>query len=164
MGRSQETANKKEREKQRARKQQEKRENAGEKAKQRKKGRSPNDMIAYLDENGNISSTPPIQEKRESIQPGRNSGQVFPNRKKDSRPQQGPALASYYNLVKGFSPIIDDESKQQVFVHNSQLSGTISENDRVQFEIENSIKGPSAVNLSKNIINTNLTQYKKPHP
>lgn len=150
MGRSQETVSKKEREKKRARKQQEKREKMQERKQDKEKGKSKslNDMIAYLDENGNISSTPPDPRKKrvfshEDIQIS------VPKQEERQQAAKRTGIVTYYNQVKGFGFINDNESKQRVFVHSSQLSGTIMENDRVQFEIENSIKGPTAVNLSK---------------
>lgn len=148
MGRSQETVNKREREKQRARKAQEKKEKMQERKQNKEKGKSMNDMIAYLDENGNISSTPPDPKKKrvfshEDIQIS------VPKQEERQQAAIRTGIVSYYNQAKGFGFITDNETKERVFVHNSQLSGPIMENDRVQFEIENSIKGPSAVNLSK---------------
>jgi cold shock CspA family protein len=147
MGKSQETVSKKEREKQRARKQQDKREKMMERKQNKEKGNF-NDMIAYLDENGNISSTPPDPRKKRVF----NSEEIHvsvPKQEARAQAARRTGVVTYYNLVKGFGFINDDESKQRVFVHNSQLSGPIMENDRVQFEIENSLKGPSAVNILK---------------
>jgi cold shock CspA family protein len=148
MGKSQETFSKKEREKQRARKQQDKREKMQERKQNKEKGKSLNDMIAYLDENGNISATPPDPKKKrvfvqEDIQIS------VPKLEERQQAAIRTGIVTYYNMVKGFGFINDDETKQRVFVHNSQLSGPVMENDRVQYEIENSVKGPSAVNISK---------------
>lgn len=148
MGKSQETFNKKEREKQKARKQQEKREKMQERKNNKENGKSLNDMIAYLDENGNLTSTPPDPRKRRPI----NQEEIQISVPKQEFRQQAAkrtGTVTYYNQVKGFGFINDDESKQRVFVHNSQLAKQVSENDRVEFEIENSHKGPSAVNVSK---------------
>src|SRR5215216_4735983 len=62
MGRSQETWNKKEKEKQKARK--EKEERKQERKENAKQGKSLEDMMAYIDENGNISATPPDPRKK----------------------------------------------------------------------------------------------------
>jgi cold shock CspA family protein len=148
MGKSQTTANKKEREKQRARKQQEKKEKMLERKQHKGKGKSLNDMIAYLDENGNISATPPDPRKKQVF----NQEEIqisIPKQEERQQAAQKTGVVSYYNQAKGFGFIIEDETKQRVFVHNSELSGPISENDRVQFEVEKSHKGPSAINLSK---------------
>jgi cold shock CspA family protein len=148
MGKSQETFTKREREKQKARKQQDKREKMQERKQNKKEGKSLNDMIAYLDENGNISSTPPDPRKKRVF----NQEEIQVSVPKQEARQQAAiktGTVTYYNHAKGFGFINDDETKQRVFLHNSQLSTSVMENDRVQYEIENSIKGPSAVNIIK---------------
>lgn len=56
----------------------------------------------------------------------------------------------FFNQSKGYGFIIVDETKQEVFVHANDLQGvTITENDRVQFEIQEGKKGLNAVNVSK---------------
>ena len=148
MGKSQETFTKREREKQKARKQQEKREKMQERKQNKEKGTSLNDMIAYLDENGNISSTPPDPRKKRVF----NQEEIHVSVPKQEQRQQEAkrtGIVTYYNQVKGFGFINDDETKERVFLHNSQLSSQVMENDRLQFEIENGFKGPSAVNVIK---------------
>lgn len=148
MGKSQETFTKREREKKQAKKAQEKREKMHERKQNKKEGKSMDDMMAYLDENGNISSTPPDPRKKrvfiqEDIQVS------VPKQEQRQQAAIRTGTVTYYNMAKGFGFINDDETKERVFLHNSQLSGPIMENDRVQFETENSIKGPSAVNIIK---------------
>lgn len=58
MARSGQSFNKRKKEKQRVRQRQEKREKMEER-KAAKKEKSLDDMLAYVDENGNLSSTPP---------------------------------------------------------------------------------------------------------
>jgi CspA family cold shock protein len=56
----------------------------------------------------------------------------------------------FFNQSKGYGFIIVDETKQEVFVHANDLQGvSITENDRVQFEIQEGKKGANAVNVSK---------------
>src|SRR3990170_6334473 len=64
MGKSQETFGKKEKEKKRLKQRQEKQEKMDERKANAKKGKSLDEMMAYLDENGNISSTPPDPKKK----------------------------------------------------------------------------------------------------
>ena len=61
-----ETWNKKEREKKKQQSKKEKEERKRER-KENAKGKSQDDMIAYIDENGNISSTPPDPRKMKKI-------------------------------------------------------------------------------------------------
>ena len=59
MGKSGETFNKKEKEKKRAKQKKDKAEKMEERKANVKKCKSLDEMMAYIDENGNISSTPP---------------------------------------------------------------------------------------------------------
>ena len=64
MGRSTETFSKKEREKKKSIKLREKKEKAEDRKANSDKGKSLDDMMAYIDENGNITSTPPDPMKK----------------------------------------------------------------------------------------------------
>lgn len=59
MSKSKETFNKREKEKKRLQHRQEKLEKMQQRKALEKKGKSLDDMIAYIDENGNITSIPP---------------------------------------------------------------------------------------------------------
>ena len=67
MARSSETFNKKEKEKKRLKKHQDKREKAEDRKANSDKGKTLEEMLAYVDENGNISSTPPDINKKKKI-------------------------------------------------------------------------------------------------
>ena len=64
MAKSKETFNKKEKEKKRLKERQEKKERMEYRKANATKGKSLDDMMAYIDENGNISSTPPDPKKK----------------------------------------------------------------------------------------------------
>ena len=68
MSKSQETWNKKEREKKKQKSRQDKEEKKQERKEHAKEGKSFDDMLAYIDENGNLSSTPPDPGKKKKIQ------------------------------------------------------------------------------------------------
>jgi CspA family cold shock protein len=56
----------------------------------------------------------------------------------------------FFNAAKGFGFIVDDATNKDIFVHVTGLNGiTIQEKDKVQFEIEDGKKGPSAVKVEK---------------
>lgn len=56
----------------------------------------------------------------------------------------------FFNQSKGYGFIIVDDTKQEVFVHANDLKGlSITENDKVQFEIQEGKKGLNAVNVTK---------------
>ena len=67
MARSQETFSKKENEKKRIKKKQDKQEKKEERKANSTKGKSLDDMMAYIDEDGNLSSTPPDPRKKKIV-------------------------------------------------------------------------------------------------
>ncbi|HEU4859185.1 MAG TPA: cold shock domain-containing protein [Chitinophagaceae bacterium] len=141
-----ESWNKKEREK---KKQKERRDKA-EKMQERKENAKKNnfdDMIAYLDENGNLSSTPPDPRKRvevklEDIQIGVPE-YVPPTEEELTR----KGKVTFFNNEKGFGFIKDMQTQQSLFVHANNLTAPIKENDKVSFEVEMGQRGPMAVNV-----------------
>lgn len=149
MGKSQETFSKKEKEKKRLKKQQDKREKMEERKANAKKGKSLEEMMAYIDENGNISATPPdpkrkVQIKQEDIQIG--------------VPKQVPlseadlirnGVVTFFNDTKGFGFIRDLQTQESIFVHVNQLQDRIKEHDKVSFELQKGPKGPVAHNVKK---------------
>jgi CspA family cold shock protein len=59
----------------------------------------------------------------------------------------------WFNDAKGFGYITPDDGSKDVFVHFSAIQGagykTHKENDQVQFDVEQTPKGPRAANLRK---------------
>lgn len=53
----------------------------------------------------------------------------------------------FFNETKGFGFIVDSENGKDVFVHMSGLVDKVKENDRVTFEVQETPKGLSAVNV-----------------
>jgi len=53
----------------------------------------------------------------------------------------------FFNDSKGFGFIIDDESKQEYFVHVTGIIDEIREGDAVDFELAEGKKGLNAVNV-----------------
>lgn len=147
MARSQESFNKKEVKNKKDKKRKEKEK----KMLERKEGgkTSFEDMIMYVDENGQLTSTPPDQQERIEIDaedieigiPKRAEGEV------QSKERIG--TVSFYNDSKGYGFIRDNETKESIFVHANNLTDPIAEGNRVSFEIEKGQKGPVAVRVKK---------------
>jgi cold shock CspA family protein len=141
------TIGKKEKEKQRQQKKKEKEQRKAERQANAKSG-SLEDMIAYVDENGNITSTPPDPSKKKTVNESdivigsRNIGgiEVDPIRK---------GRVTFFNTSKGYGFITDSDSQQSVFVHVNALITPIAENDIVTFQIEQGPKGAAAVSVKK---------------
>ncbi len=59
----------------------------------------------------------------------------------------------WFNMKKGFGFIEREDKEKDVFVHASEVreSGLrfLNEGDSIEFSLENSDKGPSAINLKK---------------
>jgi len=145
-----ETWNKKEREKKKQKEKKDKAEKMLERKEKAKDGKSFDDMIAYVDEFGNFSSTPPDPRKKvniklEDIEIGVPK-YVPPTEEELIR--QGKI--TFFNNDKGFGFIKDSISQESIFVHANNLSGPVKENDKVSFEIEMGQRGAMAVNVKIN--------------
>jgi cold shock protein len=53
----------------------------------------------------------------------------------------------FFNSTKGFGFIKVDGTDEEVFVHKSEISGYLQENDKVEFEIQKGEKGLNAVKV-----------------
>ena len=58
-------------------------------------------------------------------------------------------VVKFFNNEKGFGFIVDEESKEDVFVHKTGLVDNIQEDDAVEFEVEQGNRGINAVNVTK---------------
>ena len=146
MGKSQETSNKKEI---RNKKEKKRKEKAKKKLarKENEKASGLDDMIAYVDENGMITSTPPDPAKKittnlEDIRisvPKQDPNQNYdPIRK---------GTVTFFNDSKGYGFIRDAETQESVFVHINNLLEEIKEGNLVSYEREMGPKGASATNV-----------------
>jgi cold shock CspA family protein len=149
MAKSKETFNKKEKEKKRLKERLDKKERMEQRKANAVKGKSLDDMMAYIDENGNIVSSPPDPKKKkvytvEEIEIG--------VRKEEEgngieEPRQG--TVSFFNQAKGFGFIKDGKTGERIFVHANQLNEQITEEDQVTYEVEMGFKGLSAIDVKK---------------
>jgi cold shock CspA family protein len=142
-----ESWSKKEREKRKQKERQDKAEKMQQRREKAKEGKNPDSMIAYVDENGNFSSTPP--DPRKKIKIILEDIAISVPRQEDL-PQEElirNGKVTFFNVSKGFGFIKDNLSQQSIFVHTNNLSDAIQENDKVSFEVEMSHRGPMAVNV-----------------
>ena len=145
MGKSQESFNKKEREKKLRKKKQEKLERR-EQRKQEKaeKGKlSFEEQLTYVDENGNFTSTPPDPSKRKKI----NAEDIVlgvPPREADDADTQKSGKVHSFQPDKGFGFITDAATKESIFVHINDAYESIQVGDEVTFETEMGPKGIKA--------------------
>lgn len=148
MAKSQETWNKKEREK---KKMQQKKEKAERKLERKSEnaGKSLEDMMAYVDENGNITSTPPDPGKRKAVNADDIEISIPKQRAMDAEEVIRKGVVTFFNETKGFGFIKDLQTQESIFVHVNGLEEAIKENNQVTFEVERGLKGLNAVRVKK---------------
>jgi cold shock CspA family protein len=147
MSKSQETFGKKEKEKKRLKKRKEKAEKREER-KENSKGGGLANMLAYVDEFGNISDTPPDPENKVEIE----LEDIEISVRKKEIVEDDPiktGKVDFFNTEKGFGFIKETGTNQSFFVHVKGLIDEIKENDKVSFELEKGLKGWNAVRVTK---------------
>ncbi len=146
MARSQETFNKKE---VRTRKEKKRKEKEQKRAKRKIEGKknSFDDMIAYVDEFGMITSTPPDPKNKTVVVAEDIELKITKNNPENTNDYLRKGVVTFFNESKGFGFIRDLESHQRVFVHANSLLEPIKENNVVVFEIGKGPKGPSAMKV-----------------
>ena len=148
MGRSQETFGKKDNEKKRAKKKTEKEERKVERQANAKAGAPLEEMFAYVDENGNITATPPDPTKKRIIKDEDIRISVAKQEDREPEDTMRTGTVTFFNTSKGYGFIKDSQSQESIFVHaNGLAGGAIGENDKVSFEVEMGPKGPNAVRV-----------------
>ncbi|MCY7349048.1 MAG: cold shock domain-containing protein [Cytophagaceae bacterium] len=149
MGRSTETFSKKEKEKARQKKKRDKEEKREERKANPTTGQTLDEMMAYVDENGNLTTTPPDPRKKrviklEEVQIGVSKQEALP-------PEEAirKGVVTFFNESKGYGFIRDLQTQDSIFVHASGLVDQVTEQDKVTFEIAMTPKGPNAVDVKK---------------
>ena len=146
MGRSQETYHKKEVRSRKEKKRKDKEKKRLERKEGEKKG-GLDDMIAYVDENGRITSTPPDPTKKkeeiklEDIEIG------IPKKEDIEEEIERTGVVTFFNDSKGYGFIKDSISGDSIFVHINNVIDEIKDGNKVSFEIEMGPKGPTAVKV-----------------
>jgi cold shock CspA family protein len=148
MAKSHETWNKKEAEKKKQKKRQDKEQKKEDRKANAKEGKtSLDEMMAYVDEYGNITSTPPDPSKKIVIKEEDIEINIPRNRNATQQDVVRRGIVTFFNDSKGYGFIKDQESQDSIFVHLNGLVDSIKENNKVTFEVEMGPKGPNAVNV-----------------
>lgn len=137
--------NKRELEKKREQKRQEKQKRK-EDRKANSGGNSLEDMIAYVDENGVITSTPPDPDAKQEVDASAISISTPQRPEEEDVPLRG--RVEHFNQAKGYGFIKDLASTEKYFFHVSNAPENISEGHIVFFELEKGQKGLNAVRIT----------------
>lgn len=107
------------------------------------KGKGLDDMLMYVDANGQLTSTPPdhvdkIEIDLDNIQLGAAPIEAEEIRK--------TGIVTFFS-EKGYGFITEDKSKENVFFHSNNCMELVKKGNKVSFEKERSPKGFSAVDI-----------------
>lgn len=139
------TFNKKALQQKRAKKKQDKLEKKEDRKANNDKGKSLDDMIVYLDENGNFTNIPPDKQKK----PKNKVDNFVPNTVNNSEDVIYFGKLALFFSEKNYGFITEEQSQSSIFVHSNQLGSNINVNDKVSFIIENTPKGKAAKTVKK---------------
>ena len=118
--------------------------NRKEERKQSGKANSFDDMIAYVDEYGMITSTPPDPDReKEEI----NQEEISISTAKQEEPDVLKGRVEHFNVEKGYGFIKDLAGTDKYFFHVNNVLTNIVENDIVTFDLEQGKRGLNAINI-----------------
>jgi cold shock CspA family protein len=144
------TFGKKEREKKKLKKRQDKEGKKEERKANSNKGKALEDMIAYVDEYGNLSDTPPVpMAERKPSRVQDYSQSELGDEKEAPTLSMREGVVNFFNEQKGYGFITDKKTKKSIFVHIHALKEPVIQGDRVQFNVESNQKGLNAINVKK---------------
>jgi len=147
MAKSQVTIIKQEKEKKRLKKRLEKQQKKEERKANAAAG-GLDDMIAYVDEFGNITDTSPEPGTKTKVD-AESIEVSIPKKGKETMPSFFTGRVEFFDDRKGFGFIKEQERQDKYFVHANGLLEIIKEGDMVTFELERSFKGMNCINVKK---------------
>ena len=109
--------------------------------------RSFEDMLAYVDENGVLHTTPQDVKPREEI----DISEIEVSVPRQSEAEEAEPLSGrveYFTSSKGYGFIKDASDGEKYFFHVTNAPAGIAEGDRVTFELERGTRGLNAVRIA----------------
>lgn len=101
------------------------------------KGKSLEEMIIYVDINGNFTDVPPQLQQKENEKKAKTAHHIFYS-----------GVVTHVN-EKGYGFIKENDSKESVFFHKKALSEPVQINDKVEFTKESREQGFRALQVHK---------------
>lgn len=142
------TFEKREKEKKRLQKQEEKKRKKEER-KANKTGGGLENMMAYVDEFGRITDTPPDPAKRKEIDISEIEIGVPRRSAEEEAPAARTGRVDFFDTSKGFGFINEDSSRERLFFHVSGLIDEVRDGDKVTYDVERGPRGMNAVRVKK---------------
>ena len=105
------------------------------------------EMLAYVDENGVLHTTPPKVGEREEIDASQIEVSV-PRRSKPEEIVPFEGRVEYFDAAKGYGFIRNSDNGEKYFFHITQAPAAIAEGNRVTFELERGTRGMNAVRVA----------------
>ncbi len=115
------------------------------------KGKSLEEMMAYVDEHGNLSETPPDPKKAYSVSVEEIAIDI-PKAAPEDVDAAPIGVISYFDPSKGYGFIVDEQTKERLFVHVKSLAQPgmeLNTGDRVSYTAMRSPRGMQAVSVVK---------------
>jgi cold shock CspA family protein len=144
MGRSHESFSKREKEKKKQKRKEDKLKRKEDR--QEEGGKSFEDMIAYVDNKGNIVDTPPDPSEKEEVE-AEDIILGIPPKSESDEVMVNEGTVSFFDDSKGFGFIKVKGSQESLFTHVSRHEDEIKEGNKVSFDVEPGDRGPVAVNV-----------------
>ena len=107
--------------------------------------KSFDEMIAYVDENGVITSTPPDPDKKQVVE--LENIMVSTPKKEEMEEVELKGRVEFLNQDKGYGFIKDLSGTEKYFFHVSNAVEDIAEGNMVSFELERGDRGMNAVKV-----------------
>lgn len=148
MAKSQATYAKKEKENKRLKKRQEK-ELKKEERRANASGGGFESMIAYVDEFGRITDTPPDPAKKQKVDAASIEIGIPRKLEEDEVSPERLGKVAFFDQSKGYGFINETGTGEKYFVHISGVIDEIVADDHVSFELERGMKGMNAVKVKK---------------
>lgn len=149
MGKVKETYGKKEIAKKKIQNRRDKEERKEQRKASSSKGKGIDAMMAYIDENGNLSATPPDPSKKKEIKQEDIELSVSKYREEARESAIKAGILISFNKEKGFGFIREMNTQNSFFVHMSEMLEPVAVNDKVNFEVAQDKRGMHAIQMRK---------------
>ncbi len=140
MGRSQETWSKREKEKKKQKKKEDKLKRK-EQRQEENEGQTFDDMIAYVDAEGNLTDTPPDPTKKKEVIKAEDIIIGIPPKDENAEEEIREGTVTFFDDSKGYGFIKVKNSNESLFTHIKSHIDEIKEGNHVSFDVAPGDKG-----------------------